>query len=949
MRNRLQLGLLLGGAMLFAGPVSGQEALHVRIDRLMDAAALTPSAPLCSDAEFLRRTHLDLLGVIPTAAEARAFLGDQTPNKREALVDRLLADPRHPLHLASTFHVMWMERRADKHVPQNEWLKFLVDSFRANKPYDQLVREMLSADSVNPATRPAAKFLLDREADPHLLTRDIGRMFFGVDLQCAQCHDHPLIDDYLQSDYYGLYAFVNRTYLFVNEKEKDKKGFLAEKADGVVEFKSVFTGNSGKTRPRLLGGIELDEPRFHLGDEYAAAPAPNLPATPKFSRRQLLTTALTDGTNPAFRKNIVNRLWARLMGRGLVHPVDLHHSDNPPSNPEVLNLLADEIKALNFQLKPMLRELALTKSYQRAIDVPADVATPANADATLAAWKAEAEKLAAATTAAKDDYTKLLTQLTEANKALTPLEEALSKADAAVVAVKKPYDDANAALNKAQAEHAAKQTAVVAVNEALAKGTEAAKLFPNDAEVASAVGVFQARAQKVTAELEAAAKAVADQTPVVQAALAKLNEAHAAGDAAAAQLAEARKPTDALKLQIIAALNQQRSQNLLAQQLKKRTVLLQMLAAIPSKKTAIASAETAIAAAQAEQAAANQAMETQTAEVAKLTATMAESEKVRAAAQQQMEAAKAVQVAKKSVVETVGEAIGKTEAALAKLPDDADLKVALEKLKGRQEPLTKELAEFDKAVAARQTEEQTAASQLKAAQDAVAAGQTELSNRKQIVAAKAAGVTQAVDTRNASVAALNESLTELTTNWTTDFSLRDLKPLSPEQMGWSTLQAAGLVESHRVAADAEVEKTLAKATADADPAQKANRAAQVEQATYDKLAGNVNVFITFYAAGPGQPQDDFFATPDQALFLANAGNVRGWITPGNPLFNRLNDQADPKLFADELYLSVLTRRPSEPETAAVTNYLAARPNERQAAIQELLWALLASAEFRFQH
>lgn len=827
--------------MLFATAMpstsQGQEALHVRVDRLMDAAALSPTATGCSDAEFLRRASLDLIGIIPTSAEARAFLDDPAPNKREVLVDRLLAHPRQPVHLASAFHLMWMERRADKHVPVADWLKFLAESFRQNKPYDQLVRELLTADSANPAARPAAKFLLDRDADPHLLTRDIGRMFFGVDLQCAQCHDHPLIDDYLQADYYGLHAFVNRTGLFVNQKDNNK-GYLAEAAAGGVEFKSVFTGYAGKTRPRLIGGPELDEPRFHLGEEYAQAPTPNNPAVPKFSRRALLATAIGDGSNAQFRRNIVNRLWAQMMGRGLVHPVDLHHSDNPPSHPDVLDLLADEIKSVNFQIKPLLRELALTKAYQRAIDVPAEAAAPANLDAQLAVWKTEQEQFAAATQAAKTELEKLSAQAEEAQKTLAPLEETLTKADANIVAVKKPYDEAQTALAKAQEAQTAKQAAVTAVNEALAKGMEASKLFPNDAEVAQAVAVFQARAQKVTGEMEATAKAVADQMPVVQTALAKLNEAHAAGDAAHVQLAEARKPIDAVKALVAAAQTQQRGQNAQAQGRKLKAALLQRLADHAAKRATWVSAETAVGAAQAEATAASQAL----------------------------------------------------------------------------------------AMAMQATNE-----------------------AKQLVDAKNQALFQAVEQRNAAAAALVEAQSQLTTAWTTQFAVRDLKPLTPEQLGWSVQQAAGIVDAHRAAADAEIEKTVPKAGVASDPVQAANRAAQVEQLTFDKLVGNVNVFVTFYGAAPGQPQDDFFATPDQALFLANGGNVRSWVAPGSALFERLNTLSDPKLFAEEMYLSVLTRRPTDGETAAVAEYLAARPNERPAVIQELLWALLASAEFRFQH
>src|SRR5690606_36081406 len=108
----------------------------------------------------------------------------------------------------------------------------------------------------------------------------------GVDLQCAQCHDHPLVDHYAQSDYYGLYAFVNRTVLF-NGVDK-KQVFLGELAEGNADYQSVFTSDASRSRPRLPGGVELDDTHFSLGDEYAVAPADKVRPVPKQSRRALL-------------------------------------------------------------------------------------------------------------------------------------------------------------------------------------------------------------------------------------------------------------------------------------------------------------------------------------------------------------------------------------------------------------------------------------------------------------------------------------------------------------------------------------------------------------------------------------------------------------------------------------------------------------------------------------
>src|SRR5207247_1645348 len=151
-------------------------------------------APPASDAEFLRRVYLDLAGTIPTADEARAFLADTDPSKREKLIDRLLASPAYARRMAQHFDVVLMERRPDSKVPRAAWEEYLRTAFAENRPYDALAREILSADGVDAKTRPAAKFYLDRGFEPNLVTRDISRVFLGRNLQCAQCHDHPLID-----------------------------------------------------------------------------------------------------------------------------------------------------------------------------------------------------------------------------------------------------------------------------------------------------------------------------------------------------------------------------------------------------------------------------------------------------------------------------------------------------------------------------------------------------------------------------------------------------------------------------------------------------------------------------------------------------------------------------------------------------------------------------------
>lgn len=350
----------------------GEPPLHGRIDALIAAGKPGPTAPRASDAEFLRRVTLDLTGTIPTSAEARAFLQDRSADKRSRLIDGLLASPSHARHLQHVFDRVLMERRRDQHVPHGQWLEYLHASFRANKPWDVLAREILSADGADPKLRPAAKFSLDRDGEPNLLTRDIGRLFLGMNLQCAQCHDHPLVATYYQDHYQGLFAFLSRTSLF---KDGQKPALLAEKAEGEVSFQSVFDPAkvTKTTGPRLPGLAPVAEPKLEKGKEYAVAPAKGVRPIPKFSRRAQLAERITAPENTRFRRNGANRLWALMLGRGLVQPVDLDHDKNPPSHPELLTLLAEEFAGHKYDIRYLLREIALSETYQRSSELPAGV------------------------------------------------------------------------------------------------------------------------------------------------------------------------------------------------------------------------------------------------------------------------------------------------------------------------------------------------------------------------------------------------------------------------------------------------------------------------------------------------------------------------------------------------------------------------------------------------
>ena len=367
------VSLLLATVVLTQESRADDRSLHETIDAhinaRLQAEKLTAAEPV-SDAGFLRRISLDLTGSIPDAETTRSFLADTDPSKRTKLVDQLLASEAFCNHMAVVFDVMLMERRPDKYVTTPEWRGYIAKSFGDNKPLNVFVAEILGADGVDEQHRPAAKFYLDRAVDKDVLVRDIGRMFLGVDLQCAQCHNHPDIEGYLHQHYHGLSVFVAGSKTF---RQPDGTFVLQEMITREVEFASVFNPDDAeKTGPRLFDTV-LEVPEFPEGEEYVEKPSRTVRAVPKFSLRELLAKNLPADDRPEFRRNMANRLWALLMGRGLVHPLHMHHAGNPPSHPELLDALSDHLVTTGYDTKAFLREVASSNAYQRSGLAPVDV------------------------------------------------------------------------------------------------------------------------------------------------------------------------------------------------------------------------------------------------------------------------------------------------------------------------------------------------------------------------------------------------------------------------------------------------------------------------------------------------------------------------------------------------------------------------------------------------
>lgn len=340
------------------------KAIDAEIDAALQERKLMAAAP-ATDAEFVRRAYLDILGRIPTPDEATAYLDDKASDKHHRLIDALLAHPEMPLHWRDVLN-FWLSGR-NTGFGHPEFRAYLAGSVQANKPWDVLVREMLVPDLDDPKQQPAAYFLASRMIGPKdqqldAVTTAVSSIFFGVRLECAKCHDHPLVKRWKQDHYYGLASFFNRTD---SVQYKSKPG-LSEKADGQVTF--VNTERETKTASLMfLDGKVFAEPPLSktAAENYLVQPQSKGVAVPKFSRRQTLAGYALTADNPFFKRAIANRVWKQLLGRGLVEPVDQLHDANKASHPKLLDLLADDLAGHQFDLGRLIAGILHTEAYRR--------------------------------------------------------------------------------------------------------------------------------------------------------------------------------------------------------------------------------------------------------------------------------------------------------------------------------------------------------------------------------------------------------------------------------------------------------------------------------------------------------------------------------------------------------------------------------------------------------
>lgn len=323
-------------------------------------------AGMSSDAQFVRRIYLDLAGRIPTVEEVQSFLSSTSSSKRSELIDDLVETTDFANHFALSFDTMLMgrnERQYDRRI-ESGWHRYLQAAIAKDQPWNDVAREVLLARGTK-EHRGHLWFLYERENKHQEIAEGIAKGFFGIDIACAQCHDHPLADEILQGHYWGLVAFFNRS----KNENVDRGLAVAESAiGGFGSFSNALTGESSETELTFLQAKVVSEPRPEEpdkqedSDEFYVA-REGEPRVPVFSRREKFVDEILEG-HPLLARNIVNRIWALLMGRGIVHPVEQMDSNHPPSHPELLDWLAADLMANEYRLKRLVKAIAKSRAYQ---------------------------------------------------------------------------------------------------------------------------------------------------------------------------------------------------------------------------------------------------------------------------------------------------------------------------------------------------------------------------------------------------------------------------------------------------------------------------------------------------------------------------------------------------------------------------------------------------------
>jgi hypothetical protein len=320
------------------------------------AALRVEPSDLCTDAEFVRRAFLDTIGVLPTPAEVRAFLADGRPDKRARLIDALLGRPEYVDYWALQLGDLLQNRKERDHDVRgvkgvrafHAWLRRQV---AANRPWDALARDVLTAKGTTTESPAVGYFIVtvgeERDAPRSEVVASVAQAFLGTRVGCARCHNHPL-EKYTQDDYYHFAGFFSRLRLQRHDPKQGPTTLVVAGPDG-----KPATAPAGTVQPRT-GQFLKAQPLDRTPTEIAPGEDP----------REKLAAWMTDPKNEYFSGAMVNRLWRRFLGVGLVEPVDDLRASNPPTNPELWRALSKVFVAHRYDRKHLMRVILNSRTYQ---------------------------------------------------------------------------------------------------------------------------------------------------------------------------------------------------------------------------------------------------------------------------------------------------------------------------------------------------------------------------------------------------------------------------------------------------------------------------------------------------------------------------------------------------------------------------------------------------------
>ncbi|MSQ97000.1 MAG: DUF1549 domain-containing protein [Gemmataceae bacterium] len=344
------------------------EVIDHYLDLKLKTAKVAP-APQATDATLVRRLYLDLAGRIPTPNEARYFVKSTDPHKRAKLIQELVTSPEFIRHSATEFDVFLRNDNTEAGSVRG----YLLNAFQENRPWDQMFRDLLGvAEKPDPA-KPE-QYVTKRLKDRDSLTRDISSVFFGLNVSCAQCHRHPYIKSLTQDYFFGMREFFASAYDFQGnllDRKFTKPAEFKAKDGKILPVKMMFLNGKTVERENIAGtdlAKAIQEESKEIEKLAKAYPkTKELPPASTFRpRSKLAELALAPENRAMFAKAIVNRLWYRFYGYGLVMRTDQMHANNPASHPDLLQWLTRDFIAHQYDLKRLIGGLVASKAYARS-------------------------------------------------------------------------------------------------------------------------------------------------------------------------------------------------------------------------------------------------------------------------------------------------------------------------------------------------------------------------------------------------------------------------------------------------------------------------------------------------------------------------------------------------------------------------------------------------------